>query len=62
MAAVLCLVLLPLMAAAGFMFGLARGDLSAANLIGFGAFFLLGAFLFYSAFHMSRGWDEEQPD
>ena len=60
MAAVLCLVLLPLMAAVGFMFGVARGDFSAGALLGTGAFVLLGAFMFYTTFHMSRGWDEEQ--
>jgi hypothetical protein len=48
------------MAAAGFMFGIARSDLSASNLIGFIAFFALGAFLFYAAFNMSRSWDEEE--
>jgi hypothetical protein len=48
------------MAAGGFMFGIASSDLSGSNLIGFLAFFALGSFLFYAAFNMSRGWDEEK--
>ena len=49
------------MAAAGFMFGVARGDLSASSIIGFTTFTLLGGFLLFGAFHMSRSWDEEEP-
>jgi hypothetical protein len=60
MAAVLCLVLLPLMASVGFMFGVMRGDMSPGAILGSVMFFLLAAFLLFSALSMSRDWDEEK--
>ena len=60
MAAVLCLMLLPLMAAVGFMFGVIRGDLSPGAVLGGIVFCLLGAFMFFSAFTMSRIWEDEE--
>jgi hypothetical protein len=55
MAAVLCLVFLPLlMASVAFM--------SASTVAAGGAFFLLGAIMLSGAFHMSRVWDEEKRD
>ena len=60
MPAVLCLVMLPLIAAVGFMFGVVRGDFSAGSVLGGLAFIMLGAFMFFSAFRMSRVWDDEE--
>ena len=53
MAAVLCLVFLPLaMASVGFM-------ASGATIPGF-AFFILSAFIVVAAFNMARVWDAEE--
>jgi hypothetical protein len=60
MAAVLCLIMLPLMASLGFMFGVVRGDMSAASVLGGIVFFLLAGFLLFSALNMSRIWDEDE--
>ena len=49
------------MAAAGFMFGVVRGDMSAGSLLGILVFLGLGAFMFMGVFNMSRVWDEEKP-
>ena len=51
MAAVLCLIMLPLMASLGFMFGVVRGDMSAGSVFGGIVFFLLAGFLFFSIFY-----------
>ena len=59
MAAVLCLVFLPVVAAIGFMLGSVGGDGSTGSVIGGIAFVLLAGFLFCAAFNLSRGWDEE---
>jgi hypothetical protein len=58
MAAVLCLVMLPLMAALGFMFGVVGGEWSGASFLGGATFLLLGAGLFVGAFKLAQGWDE----
>ncbi len=60
MAAVLCLVLLPLMAAVGFMLGIVGGDPSPGALLGGFVFLMLGGGIFVGAYNMSRGWDGEQ--
>lgn len=59
MAAVLCLVLLPLMAAVGFMFGVVQGELTAASVLGGLTFILLGGGMFVGIFKMARGWEAE---
>ncbi len=59
MAAVLCLVLLPLMAAVGFMFGVVGGDPSPGAVLAGLVFLMLGAGMFVGAYKMSRGWDAE---
>lgn len=59
MAAVLCLVLLPLMASLGFMFGVVRGDMSSNAVFGGLVFLALGAIMFFGAFKMAVGWDDE---
>jgi hypothetical protein len=59
MAAVLCLIMLPLMAAVGFMFGATQGDLSVGTVLGGVTFLLLAGGIFVGAFNLSRGWDEE---
>jgi hypothetical protein len=58
MAAVLCLVMIPLFASIGFMFGVVGGDFSGVNAIAGIAFFLLASFILLAALHMARGWDE----
>lgn len=60
MAAVLCLVLIPLIASVGFMFGVVGGEMSGASIIGGIAFFLLAAFMLFGTFNLSRVWDEEE--
>ena len=60
MAAVLCLIFLPLMAAVGFMFLVTTGDLSIGALTGGVTFLLLGGGIFFGALNMSRGWDGEE--
>lgn len=60
MAAVLCLVFLPLTAALGFMLGTVGGELSLVSVLGGMTFLLLGAGMFVGAFNLSRGWDEEE--
>ena len=59
MAAVLCLVLLPLMAAAGFMIGVVYCELSVASVICGLTFILLGGGMFVGMFKMCRGWEDE---
>jgi hypothetical protein len=59
MAAVLCLIFLPLIAALGFMLGVTQGDLSVGSVLGAATFLLLGAGLFVGAFNMSRGWEQD---
>ncbi|HEU4612980.1 MAG TPA: hypothetical protein VFS15_12910 [Kofleriaceae bacterium] len=57
MAAVLCLVLLPLMAALGFMFGVIVGEPSATSVLGGLVFLMLGGGMFAGIFNMSRSWE-----
>ena len=59
MAAVLCLVFLPLMAAVGFMFGVVGGEHSLASVCGGVTFALLGAFMLGGVFKLAGGWDAE---
>jgi hypothetical protein len=54
MAAVLCLVFIPLIASVGFMLGVVGGDWSAGSVLGGLAFFSLAAFMLYNAMNMSR--------
>jgi hypothetical protein len=60
MAAVLCLVMLPLMAALGFMLGVVQGEWSGASFLAGAAFVLLGSGLFVGAFKLAQGWDESE--
>lgn len=60
MAAVLCLIFLPLMGALGFMFGVTTADLSIGAIAGGITFLLLGGGIFFGALNMSRGWDGEE--
>lgn len=53
MAAVLCLIMLPLVASIGFMLG-------TGGTAGTFAFLVLGAFLLFAAVNLSREWDEEK--
>jgi hypothetical protein len=57
MAAVLCLVFLPLVAACGFMLGVAGGELTAASVFCFLAFVMLGGGIVVGMFNMARGWE-----
>lgn len=57
MAAVLCLVFLPLMAAVGFMLGVVGGELSVASVFGGLAFLMLGGGMLVGMFRMSREWE-----
>ena len=61
MAAVLCLVLLPLVAACGFMIGVVGGELSAASVFCGLAFLLLGGGMIVGMFNMARTWENEPP-
>jgi len=58
MAAVLCLVLLPLVLAVGFMLGVVRGEGTLDSVIGGLSFVALSAALFGTVFKMSRQWDD----
>ncbi len=60
MAAVLCLVMIPVFAAVGFMFGAVGGE-SGASALGGLVFLALAAFTLLAAVHMARAWDEERP-
>ena len=62
MAAVLCLIFLPLMAAIGFMLGVVNGELSAASVFGGLAFVMLGAGMLVGMFRMSRAWEDHEGD
>lgn len=59
MAAVLCLVLLPLIAALGFMFGVVTGEQSLASVLGGLVFLVMGAGMFVGLFNMSRNWERD---
>lgn len=59
MAAVLCLVFLPLIAAVGFMFGVVGGEHSLASVVGGLTFVALGAFMLGGVFKMAGAWDAE---
>jgi hypothetical protein len=62
MGAVLLLVLLPLIASLGFMFGIVHSDMSTGSMLAGIAFLLLCTFVFFCTFHMSRTWDLERHD
>ncbi len=59
MAAVLCLVFLPLVACVGFMIGAISGDLSATSVIGGLAFVALAGVILAGAMQLARGWDAD---
>ena len=59
MAAVLCLVFLPLMVALGMMLGVVQGDSSSGSILAGLAFVLLGGGMFVGVFNMARTWDAE---
>lgn len=58
MAAVLCLVFLPLIAGLGFMLGATSGALTPGNLLGALLFLSIAAGLLFGAMSLARGWDE----
>lgn len=60
MAAVLCLVMLPLMAAVGFMFGVVQSESTFSSVMCGITFVLLGGGMFFGMFRMARGWEEEK--
>lgn len=47
------------MASLGFMFGVVRGDMSSNAVFGGLVFLALGAIMFFGAFKMAVGWDDE---
>ena len=57
MAAVLCLVLLPMVMAFGFMLGALRGELSMVSVLAGLTFLALGGWLLRNVFAMARQWD-----
>jgi len=61
MAAVMCLVMIPTFASIGFMIG-GIGELSLASVFALVTFCLLAGGMFFGAFNMSRGWDNESAD
>lgn len=62
MAAVLCLVCLPLVAAVGFMTGAVLGDRSPASMLGGAAFIALAVTILAGAVQLARGWDAQHGD
>lgn len=61
MAAVLCLVLLPLsMAFCGMLVGVIGTDLTPGTVLAGLAFLILGGGMFFGAFNLARQWDNEQ--
>jgi hypothetical protein len=59
MAAVLTLVLLPIIASLGFMFGLVQNDRSVGSAIGGLVFLLLASGVFLGLFTMVRRWEAD---
>ncbi len=57
MAAVLCLVFLPLIASIGFMAGAIAGDMSWTSALGGMTFVGLSVVILTGAMSMARGWD-----
>ena len=62
MAAVLCLIFLPLMFGALFMIGSMGGALSIGTLLAGVTFVLLAGGLVVGAMKMSKSWEEERVD
>lgn len=62
MAAVLCLIFLPLFFATLFMLGAMGGPLSVGVLFAGAAFILLAGGIVVGAMNLSRGWEEERLD
>jgi hypothetical protein len=62
MAAVLCLIFLPLLAAVLFMFGAVSGHVSFGTIAGCLTFLLLGAGIFVGGMNMSKGWEGDPGD
>ena len=60
MAAVFALILLPAIAATGFMFKVVQGDLSFATAIAGITFFMLAGGVFLGVLRMSRTWDADE--
>lgn len=59
MAAVLCLVFLPLTAALGFMIGATSGEGMLGSVVGSLMFLAIAAGILFGAMSMARGWDQE---
>lgn len=62
MAAVLCLILLPLFFATPFLLGSMGGGLSPGMLFAAAAFLLLAGGIVVGAMNLARGWEEERLD
>jgi hypothetical protein len=60
MAAVLLLIMLPLMAAVGFMLGVVGGQWSFTSVIGGATFVLLAGLLLGGAVKLAHQWDGDQ--
>jgi hypothetical protein len=59
MAAVLCLILIPILASVGFMTRAIVGDSSPGGMLALLTFILLAGGIVFGALGMARGWDGE---
>lgn len=59
MAAVLCLVFLPLTASLGFMIGATMGDGMFGSIVGALMFLAIAAGILFGTMSLARGWDHE---
>jgi hypothetical protein len=59
MAAVLCLIFLPIMGAVLFMLGSMGGPMSLGTMLAGGTFLLLGAGIVVGTLTMSKGWESD---
>ena len=62
MAAVLCMIFLPLVFCALFLIGSMGGPLSVGTLLAATTFVLLSSGLVVGALRLSKGWEEERLD
>jgi hypothetical protein len=59
MAAVLCLILIPILASVGFMAKAIIGDSASGGMFALLTFILLAGGIVFGALGMARGWDSE---